>query len=177
VERNKCYTTCFTISRCCNHCKPKIPCVLARAFRIHAAVTLSRELHRLCINWCNPPPPYILWKIKVNFRFHNLLAPILSQRILPIQPHPNPLRPILIIFSHLSFGLPSTLFPSRFAISILHTFLLSPICGTCLATLILFHLVILVILGEGYKLWSSSSYRFLKPLVPSSIHVPYGLQQ
>jgi hypothetical protein len=53
---------------------------------------------------------------------------------------------------HLRVGLPSGLFPSGFHSNNLHTFLFSNIRATCPAHLILLHFIILIILGEEYKL-------------------------
>jgi hypothetical protein len=53
---------------------------------------------------------------------------------------------------HLRLGLPSGLFPSGFLTNNLYTFLSSPIRATCPAHLILLDFIILLILGEDYKL-------------------------
>jgi hypothetical protein len=56
--------------------------------------------------------------------------------------------------THLRLGFPSGLFHSGFPTNILYIFFAS-IRATCHAHLILLHLIILIILGEEYKLRSS----------------------
>jgi hypothetical protein len=67
--------------------------------------------------------PSILWNPKVHYRVHKStrLVPILSQ-IDPVQTTLSYLTSILILSTHLRFGLPSGLFPSGFPTNILYAF-------------------------------------------------------
>ena len=76
-------------------------------------------------------------------------------------PHPTSWRSILILSSHLRFGLPNSLFPSGFPTNTLCTPLSSPIRATCLAHLIRFDFTTRTILGKKYRSFSSSLCSFL----------------
>jgi hypothetical protein len=69
--------------------------------------------------------------------------------------HSISLRSILILSTH---GIPSGLFPSGFPTNILYAFLVSAIRATCLVHLILLNLIILIMLGEEYKLLHICNY-------------------
>jgi hypothetical protein len=57
-------------------------------------------------------------------------------------PYPEPDQLVLILSSHLRLGLPSDLFPSGFVTKILYAFLLSSLCATYPAHLILLDLIV-----------------------------------
>jgi hypothetical protein len=94
--------------------------------------------------------------------------PSWARSVRSIPPHTLTLRYILMLSSHVCLGLPNCLFPSGFPTKI-HVL---PMRTTCPAHHILLDLIILIILGEEYMLWSSSLCSFLQPPVTSSLFGP-----
>jgi hypothetical protein len=86
--------------------------------------------------------------------------------------YPVSIRFILILSTRLLLGLHSCLFLSSSLTNIVYAFIFFPIRATCRAYLIILDLITLIILGEEYKLWSSSLCSFLQPPVTSSLFDP-----
>jgi hypothetical protein len=94
----------------------------------------------------------------------------------PIQctpPHPISTISILKLSTHLLYGLPSCPFLSGFPTSNPYVVLFSSICPTCPTHLIIFVLIIVIILDEDYKSYSSLLCSFPHPPVtyPSLIQI------
>jgi hypothetical protein len=89
--------------------------------------------------------------------------------------HPTSLISILISSTHLRLGLPNGPFYSGFPINILHAFLFSPHLCYMPRPSHLSWLIILIILGEEYKLWSSSLCIFLLHPFTSFLFGPNNL--
>jgi len=78
---------------------------------------------------------------------------------------PSLLRPILMLSSHLRLDLPGGLFHSGFPSDILYMFLIPPMCAICSAHRVFPDFVILIVLGEDHKIWSSSFCNFFRLLL------------
>ena len=110
---------------------------------------------------------------EVHYHIHNChLSLSWATSIQSLASHPTSWRSVLILSSHLCLGLPSGLFPSGFPTKTLYTPLLSPLCTTCPAHLILLDFITQTILGEGYRSLSFSLCSLLHSPITSSLVGP-----
>ena len=86
--------------------------------------------------------------------------------------HPTAWRSILILSFHPRLGLPSGLIPSGFPNKTLYKPLLTPMCATCPAHLILLDFITRTIFCGQYRSLSSSLCSFLYSSVTSSLLPP-----
>jgi hypothetical protein len=91
-----------------------------------------------------------------------------ARSIQSITLRPTSLRAILILSNYVRLGFRSCLFPFAFPTNTLYEFLSSHFHAAFPTHLMLIFLIILIILGEEYKLWSSSLYSLLQTHVTSA---------
>jgi len=91
--------------------------------------------------------PHSVWNPKIYYYSHKslILASVLSQMNTV---YSASLRSILLLSCHECLGLPRGLLPSQFPTTTPYTFLVSLMCATCPAYLILFDLIPLIIFGK-----------------------------
>jgi hypothetical protein len=139
-------------------------------FSLYGAEHYSR-CHRLCISRETPSK---MWNSEVYYVTHELSTyPCREPDQSSQYPHPVSPSSVLIVSAHLLLGHPSGVFPSGFATNNLYAFLVSTTRVTCLAHHLL-DLIILIILGEEYKVTKLLVIEFfstLPSLHPSFVEI------
>jgi hypothetical protein len=116
--------------------------------RTHVFARITNSRDRLMCNYSITPEPFMDPESSLSLSQSPQFVPIYARSIQPMPTHPTSPRSILMLSTHLRNVFLSSLFPSGFPTNIyLHS-----IRATCLAHLILLDLIILIILGEKYKL-------------------------
>ena len=132
---------------------------------LHGMLTGSQPIKQL-------PAFYGTHRFTTAFKSARHLSLSWAREIPYMSPHPTSWRTILILSYYLCLGLPSDFFPSDFPTKPLYKLLLSSICATCPAHLILLDLTTRTIMGEEYRSLSSSWCSFLHFPITSSLLGP-----
>jgi hypothetical protein len=124
----------------------------------------------------SPPPP----RLSRNPRF---TGAFIKPASVPYRQSQEPLNtPNLFsnihfnIILHLRSGLQSSLFPTGFPTQTSYRFIILPVQAACPAHLVLLDLIILVVCGEKFELWSLSLCSFPHPPVASFLFEPNNLE-
>ena len=109
-----------------------------------------------------------LWNLEAQccIKKDSLIIPILVQINSTPKLKPVYLRSILILSSYVCSGIDRCLFPKELPLNILKAFVAFSILAAASDHLHLLYLIILTILAERYKLWSSSLWNLLHSPLP-----------
>jgi hypothetical protein len=110
---------------------------------------------------------HLLWNPELHNRIHK------SRPLILILNHLNPIHAVTFYFFTNDFsvtvtlrtGVQDCLLPSGFPIKMLYLFVISPMCTTCLAYIILLDLITVILSIGGHNVWCTSLFYFLNPPV------------